>query len=123
MDHNGSERHRRAKKQMANLLRLNGATVTGDNDDELKIIRPDNKLPRSIDLCARLGPRIIFIEVDGFTGHKTKRAIAKDKARTAEITSLVPHSELYRFAFFQLTPWNDSTKNAVLEEMSICKLG
>ena len=104
---------------MANLLRSFGYTVIGDCDDEAYIIRSGDTFPYFLDLCAANERRIIAIEIDGYKGHRNARQIQHDKNRTNEIISLVNHIECYRFAFWQLTPWDNDTQRAVLQEMQI----
>ena len=118
VDHNGSERHKRYKSKLALLLRRHGYTVFGDHDDEIPIQPDPNSPPYFIDICAVSGSRILCIEVDGYRGHKTRRAILKDSHRTAEIIkALNGKPEFYRFAFWQLKGMDDAT---IAQELKLC---
>jgi len=115
---NESERHIRYKSRMALLLRRHGYTVFGDHDDEIPVQCDPNSPPYFIDICAISGQRILCIEIDGYKGHNSRRAIFRDKHRTAAITSkLNGKPEFYRFQFFQLKDMDDET---IAEELKIC---
>lgn len=105
VDHNGSERHIRYKSRVASICRRYGYTVWGDRGDEIAIQRDGGKPDFYIDVTAVSGSRILIIEIDGYKGHKTKRAILKDSHRFAEIKEkLNGKPEVFRFGFYQLTP-------------------
>ena len=105
------------------LCRRYGYTCFGDHDDEIAIQPDPNSPPYYLDICAVSGPRILCIEVDGYKGHKSRRAICKDKHRTNEIKSYFKRQgvkgtvEFYRFAFWQLTDIDDAT---IAEELKLC---
>lgn len=106
---NESERHLRYKRKVADILRDAGFTVFGDSDDEVAIYRNDTKTPYFIDVCACSDTRIIAVEIDGYRGHNSRRAILRDKHRTNEIKELINNIEFYRFAFFQLKGMDNET--------------
>lgn len=103
---NESDRHQRYKRKVADILRCHGYTVFGDRDDEIPVEREWPNPPYYLDLYAIRGPRILAIEIDGYKGHKSKRAILKDKNRLDYIKEKLK-AECYRFAFFQLTDMSD----------------
>ena len=117
MDHNGSPKHRRLKKKMANLLRSKGYQAVGDNDDEAFAIRPDSAYPYFFDVFASNGERSIIVEIDGYKGHNSGRRIRHDQNRTNEIQQIVNHIEVFRFSFWQLKAWPE---HEILEELKIC---
>jgi hypothetical protein len=106
---NESERHKRYKKRLADLLRNRGFKAIGDNDDEAYVIRSGDSFPYFLDVYASNGERDIAVEIDGYQGHNNRRRILKDKHRTNEIKDLVHNIEVYRFAFWQLKDMDDET--------------
>lgn len=101
------------------LCRRYGFTVFGDHDDEIPIQCEPNSPPYFIDICAVSGKRILCIEIDGYKGHSSRRAIFRDKHRTAAITrALNGKPEFYRFQFFQL---KDIEDKYIIEELGLEK--
>lgn len=89
----------------------------GDHDDEIPITCEPNAPPYFIDITAVSGKRILCIEVDGYKGHKSRRAIQRDKHREIAISkALNGKPEFYRFQFFQLTDIEDSY---IIEELRL----
>ena len=120
MDHNGSQRHRRYKQKVSDLLTLAGFTKFGGNDDEVAIFRAQGEPPFYIDVCGCSDTRILVIEIDGYKGHKTKYSIGQDKNRLAFIKNVLgPQCETYRFAFWQLTPFDKETEKLVAQELRL----
>lgn len=119
--YNESERHKRYKQKVANVLRSFDYTVFGDNgDDEISVRRDELSPPYYIDICGCNDKRILVVEIDGFKGHKTRYAICKDKARLEFIKEkLGKNCEVHRFAFWQLTPFNEETKENIIEELGL----
>lgn len=122
-DHNGSEMHRRYKRKMANLLRDWGYTVFGDSEDDEVEVRRDrteldgNTPPYYVDVCAVNSSRIVCVEIDGYKGHRTRRAILKDKHRFDYIAKILG-ADVYRFAFYQLMGMDRKT---IEEELELTK--
>lgn len=114
-DHNGSDRHKRYKGKVANILRRYGYTVFGDTDDEIAVRREAFEAPYYVDVCACNSQRILIVEIDGYKGHKTRRAILKDTHRANYIKQVLK-CDLYRFAFFQLTGVSD---DLIAEELGL----
>ena len=123
---NESERHIQYKGKVANVLRKNGFTVFGDSiirqrdDDEVSIIWSPSEKPYYIDICACGPSGIVLVEIDGYRGHRSRRAICKDKNRTATILDYFSNrgvnARLVRFAFFQLKGASDEL---IAEELGI----
>lgn len=118
--YNESQRHKRYKQRVARILRSSGYLVAGDGevDDEFCVFRSADLPPYYLDLCASNGKRVLAVEIDGYRGHKTRRASVKDMWRTADIKSLVKDIEVFRFAFWQLKGMDDAT---IAEELQICQ--
>ena len=114
---NESDRHKRYKRKVANVLRSYGYRVAGDNEDEFAVFRSGDSPPYFIDLCASNSKRVIAIEIDGYVGHKSRRRILHDMHRTNELKTLIKDLEVFRFAFFQLKGMDDGT---IAEELQIC---
>lgn len=118
---NESDRHLRYKSKVANLLRRYGHTVFGDHDDEIPIQCEPDAPAYHLDLCALYGKGVVIVEIDGYEGHKSRRAIFKDKHRTAAIIKYFKAqgltAKVYRFAFFQLTGMDDAT---IAKELGLC---
>lgn len=115
---NESERHLSYKRKVADICRRYGFTVFGDRDDEIPIHYEPTSPPYYLDICAVSGQRILCIEIDGYKGHKSRRAILRDKHRTAAIIkALNGKPEFYRFQFFQLKGMDDGT---IAQELQIC---
>lgn len=108
---------------MANVLRRHGSTVFGDHDDEVSIQCEPDTFPYSLDLCALSDQGVIIIEIDGYAGHKSGRAIRKDAHRTNAIIKYFRKNGLkakvYRFAFWQLTPFNKETEELIAQELQL----
>jgi hypothetical protein len=104
---------------MADLFRCHGGRAAGDEDDEFDVFRPDNEKPYWCDVVASLGSRTFVVEILGFKGHNSGRAIRKDKNRENEIKALIYGIEFYSFWFWQLTPFNKETEELILEELGI----
>src|ERR1051325_7437432 len=115
VDHNGSERHKRYKRKVANLLRHFDYTVFGDMDDEVMVCRGRTSPPYYVDLCACNSQGIVVVEIDGYKGHKTRRAILKDKSRLEYIRQRL-NARVFRFAFWQLKNMDDDT---IAEELGL----
>lgn len=91
----------------------------GDHDDEVSIQCDPNTFARSLDLCALSDQGVTIVEIDGYQGHSSGRAIHKDKHRTDEIIAYFKRNGLkakvYRFAFWQLVGMDDQTIAKELE--------
>ena len=116
VDHNGSERHKRCKRQVANVFRAYGGTAAGDKDDEFALTTDTRRFPLYLDIVAVLGERVFAVEIDGYKGHKTGLAIKKDKNRMGEIRDAIKDIECYRFAFWQLKGTED---HIIAQELGI----
>jgi hypothetical protein len=103
----GSERHKQYKRKVANVLRQYGYKVAGDHDDEFSLVHDADSWPFSCDLIAASDTRVIVVEIDGYRGHSSHRAILKDKHRFDSIKRALYSAECYRFAFFQLKNTDD----------------
>jgi hypothetical protein len=118
---NESDRHIRYKQKVANILRRNGYTCFGDHDDEIAIQCDADAPAYYLDICALYNKRVIVCEIDGYTGHKSQRAIYKDKHRTTAIIKYFKKqglaAEVYRFAFWQLKGMDDDT---IKQELQLC---
>jgi hypothetical protein len=114
---NESDRHLAYKRKVADLCRRHGYTVFGDHDDEIPITCDADSPPYYLDICAVSGQRILCIEIDGYKGHSSRRAIFRDKHRTIAIAkALNGKPEFYRFQFFQLKDMDDGT---IAQELQI----
>ena len=104
---------------MANILRRYGYTCFGDHDDEIAIQCNADTAPYSLDLCALSSKGVTIVEIDGYQGHSTRRAILKDNHRTKAIIEHFKKNGLkarvFRFAFYQLTDIDDETIAKELE--------
>lgn len=101
------------------LLRRFGYTVFGDHDDEIAIQCEPSEPPFHLDLCAVSGQRIIVVEIDGYKGHSSQRAIRYDAHRTNAIKrKLSGKPEVYRFGFWQL---KDTPDELIIEELKLGK--
>jgi very-short-patch-repair endonuclease len=116
--YNESEKHKRYKQKVANVLRSFNYTVFGDNgDDEVSIRRDGLSPPYYIDVCGCNDKRILVVEIDGYRGHKTRYAICKDKTRLEFIKEkLGKNCQVYRFAFWQLKNTSD---DLIAEELGL----
>ncbi len=74
------------------------------------------KIPYRIDVYGRNGIRKIAVEIDGFMGHKSKRACEMDALRTRRICEKYEPIQLYRFTFKQLANWTDEE---IAQEMKL----
>lgn len=113
---NESDRHKRYKRKVANVLRNHGYRVAGDNEDEFAVFRSGDTPPYFVDLCASNSTRVIICEIDGYVGHNSRRKILHDMHRTNELKTLIKDIEVFRFAFFQLKGMDDGT---IAEELQI----
>ncbi len=108
---------------MADLLRRHGRVVFGDHDNEIPIQPDADAPPFYLDICALLGQGVIVVEIDGYAGHKSQRAILKDKHRTTAIIQFFKtkglEAKVYRFAFWQLTPFNKETEELITKELEL----
>ena len=114
-----SERHKRYKRKVADLLRSYGFVVAGDAegyDDEFSIIRPGSSQAYYVDICASNNERVLVVEIDGYRGHNSHRRIQYDVHRTIEIKSLIKDVEVFRFAFWQLKGMDEDT---IAEELRL----
>lgn len=106
---------------MANIIRRRGYTVFGDHDDEVAIRCDADSPPYYLDVCALYSKRVLVVEIDGYEGHKTARAIRKDQHRTNAIIEFFKRqgleAEVYRFAFWQL---KDASDEIIAEELQLC---
>lgn len=101
---------------MANILRDRGYLVTGDNEDEFEVIRGGDSPSYFVDIAASNNERVIIVEIDGYKGHKSRRAIFKDLYRATEIKAMVKYAEFYRFAFWQL---KGTSSEVIAEELKL----
>jgi hypothetical protein len=98
---------------MANLLRKYGYVnikiekrmpyYLPAHGQEGKII----KIRYRLDVYGRRGNRRIAIEIDGFMGHKSQRAIKMDGLRSKRIQEKYGPIEIYRHTFQRLAKWTD----------------
>jgi hypothetical protein len=100
------------------LLRHFDYTVFGDMDDEVMVCRGRTSPPYYVDLCAVSSEGIVVVEIDGYKGHKTRRAILKDKSRLDFIRQKL-NARVFRLAFWQLKGMDDDT---IAEELGLAKL-
>lgn len=92
---------------MANVFRSYGGLAAGDKDDEFACATATGRFPLYIDIVAIHNERVFAVEIDGYKGHASKRAIQKDKTRFSEIKDSIKDVECYRFAFWQLKGTSD----------------
>ena len=120
-DHNGSDRHKRYKSRVANIIRRSGYTVFGDNENEIAIQTDRTKAPYYLDICAVSGSRVVCVEIDGYRGHNSRRSIRKDAHRTTAIIEYFKaqglKAQVYRFAFWQL---KDASDQLIAKELQLC---
>jgi hypothetical protein len=74
------------------------------------------KIKYRLDVYGRKGDRRIGIEIDGYMGHKSKRAIEMDGLRTRRLKEAYRLQRIYRFTFAQFANW---TEQEIAEEMSL----
>lgn len=106
-----SERHIRYQKRLADLLRQYGFKHIAI-EKRMPYYLPQNdgkiiKIRYRVDVYGRRGPRRIAIEIDGFMGHKSKRACEMDGLRSRRIQEKYEPIEIHRFTFGQLAHWTD----------------
>ena len=103
------------------MLRHHGYTVFGDMDDEVAIPRELGAPPYYVDVCACDSQGIIVVEIDGYVGHRTRRAILKDRNRTTEILDYFRRwgvmARLCRLAFWQL---KNTPDDLIAQELRLC---
>jgi hypothetical protein len=110
---------------MASILRRCGCLAVGI-EKKCPYYLPTGKADGSyiriryrVDVVGRKGDRRIAIEVDGYVGHKSERAIRMDKLRTRRLCEKYGFEKVYRFTFKQLAAWTDQE---VAEEMHLTLL-
>jgi hypothetical protein len=88
VDHLGSDKHKKYKGYIATILRRYGYFVNGDIDNE-KIFKCKNRNGYMVnyysDLFAWGKNRRILIEVHGYKGHESSRAVKLDRNRWRDI--------------------------------------
>lgn len=115
-----SDRHIRYQMRLASLLRQHGF-LSVSIEKRLPYYLPLGngqvlKIKYRLDVYGRKGTRRIGIEVDGYMGHRTKRAIEMDGLRTRRLKEAYELQRIYRFTFAQLANWTDKE---IAEEMSL----
>jgi hypothetical protein len=106
--------------RLANLLRYYGFQSVATEKSlpyYLQLRNGQNlKIKYRLDVYGRKGTRRIGIEVDGYMGHKSQRAIDMDGLRTRRLKEAYELQRIYRFTFAQLASWTDEE---IAEEMSL----
>ena len=74
------------------------------------------KIRYRLDVYGRRGDRRIAIEIDGFMGHKSERAIKMDGLRSRRIQERYGPIEIHRFTFSRLAKWTDEE---IAQEMKL----
>lgn len=115
-----SDRHIRYQSRLASLLRHHGfqSVATEKSLPYYLFLRNGQsiKIKYRLDVYGRKGDRRIGIEVDGYMGHKSKRAIDMDGLRTRRLKEAYELQRIYRFTFAQLADWSDEE---IAEEMNL----
>ena len=115
-----SDRHIRYQMRLASLLRQYGFQSVATEKRLPYYLQLGNgeilKIKYRLDVYGRKGTRRIGIEVDGYMGHKSKRAIDMDGLRTRRLKEAYELQRIYRFTFAQLSSWSDQE---IAEEMSL----
>jgi hypothetical protein len=74
------------------------------------------KIRYRLDIYGRKASRRIGIEIDGYMGHKSKRAVDMDGLRTRRLSEAYELEGIFRFTFSQLSHWTDQE---IAEEMRL----
>ena len=69
-----------------------------------------------LDVYGRNGDRKIAIEIDGYMGHKSRRAYEMDGLRSRRIQETLGPIDVYRFTFSRLANW---TREEIAKEMRL----
>jgi len=115
-----SDRHIRYQMRMASLLRQYGF-LSVSTEKRLPYYLPLGngqvlKIKYRLDVYGRKGTRRIGVEIDGYMGHKSQRAIEMDGLRTRRLKESYELQRIYRFTFAQLASWTDKE---IAEEMNL----
>lgn len=127
-----SERHIRYQMRLADILAKHGFVYietekrfpyylptgkfivvdeeTGESQEQIITI------PYRLDVTGRRGSRHLAIEVDGYLGHKSRRAYEMDGLRSRRIQEAYGPIDIYRFTFGQLASWTDEE---IAQEMNL----
>ena len=115
-----SERHKRYQMRLARLLRQHGyVSVATEKRMPYYLSLANGKILKiryRLDIYGRKASRRIGIEIDGYMGHKSKRAVDMDGLRTRRLSEAYELDRIYRFTFSQLAHW---TNQEIAEEMRL----
>ena len=115
-----SPRHKRYQTRLANILTQRGFQSVAIEKGLPYYLSLGSgqvlKIRYRVDVYGRRGDRRIGIEVDGFMGHKSARAIQMDGLRTRRLSEAYGLERVYRFTFSQLSHWTDQE---IAEEMKL----
>jgi hypothetical protein len=115
-----SERHKRYQVRLAGILREHGYVSVATEKRMPYYLSLSNgqvlKIRYRLDIYGRKDSRRIGIEIDGYMGHKSKRAVDMDGLRTRRLSETYELEKIYRFTFSQLAQWTDKE---IAEEMRL----
>lgn len=113
-----SERHKRYQIRVGCILRKRGFQSVSIEKRVPYYLPLHNgqvlKIRYRLDVYARRGLRRIGVEIDGYMGHKSQRAVEMDGLRTRRLKEAYGLETIYRFTFKQLASWTDQE---IAEEM------
>lgn len=115
-----SDRHKRYQIRLAGLLKQYGYQSVATEKGMPYYLSLHNgqvlKIRYRLDVYGRKGDRRLGIEIDGYMGHKSRRAIEMDGLRTRRLREAYELERIYRFTFKQLASWTDQE---IAEEMRL----
>lgn len=115
-----SDRHKRYQVRLANILKQCGFQSVATEKRLPYYLQLYNgqvlKIKYRLDVYGRKNNRRIGIEVDGYLGHKSQRAVQMDGLRTRRLSEAYELERVYRFTFSQLATWTDQE---IAEEMRL----
>ena len=117
IDKKESDRHYREKLRLRQIFRDRGFKTKVEHRFPCFVELGQFTVKYRADVFATKGQRKIIAEVDGYTGHKTQRAINLQCLRLRRIRETYGTKiEEYRFTLKRLTKWSDEE---IAEEMSL----
>jgi hypothetical protein len=115
-----SDRHKRYQAKLAGILREYGFQSVATEKGLPYYLPLRNgqviKIRYRVDVYGRKGNRRLAIEIDGYMGHKSQRAVQMDGLRTRRLSEAYELERVYRFTFSQLAQW---TEKEIAEEMRL----
>lgn len=116
-----SERHIRYQLRLARILTEHGyRPVEIEKPMPYYLPLDDGKRLRiryRVDVWGYLRDGSVGVEIDGYMGHKSRRAYEMDGLRTRRIQEAYGPIDIYRFTFGQIASWTDEE---IAQEMKLC---